>query len=127
MSKIDSAKPAYVLRDELDDDWTVPELAQKIENGRVEDFALVIRVLACRMAVQADAEEAERAKFPRDEISFFGDLGKACDSIAAAVCPNLRRLTDVEDDEQSVVHVEATLAALRTAADGLGEVAEGWI
>lgn len=120
-------KPAYVLRDELDDDWTARELADKIENGRVEDFALVIRVLACRMAVQADAEEVERPRFPRDQISFLGDLGKAVDSIAVSVCPELRGLADVEDDPQSVDHVESTLAALRTAADGLGEVAEGWI
>lgn len=121
-----TTKPAYVLRDDLEDDWTVPELAQKIENGRVEDFALVIRVLACRMAVQADAEEVQRPSFPRDEISFFGDLGKACDSIAAAVCPGLRRQSDDDFPEQGA-HVEETLAALRTAADGLGEVAEGWI
>lgn len=123
-----TTKPvAYVLRDDLEDDWTVRELADKIENATVEDFALVIRVLACRMAVQVDAEEAERSKRSRDAISFLGDLGKACDSIAAAVCPELRQLTDAEVDPQGVEHVESTLAALRAAADGLAEVAEGWI
>ncbi len=124
---MDTKPVAYVLRDDLEDDWTARELADKIENSRVEDFALVIRVLACRMAVKADEEEALRRRPIRDSISFLGDLGKACDSIAAAVCPELRGLAATEADPQSVEHVESTLAALRTAADGLGEVAEGWI
>ncbi len=124
---MDTKPVAYVLRDDLEDDWHVRELADKIENGRVEDFALVIRVLACRRAVKADEEEALRRRPIRDSISFLGDLGKACDSIAAAVCPELRDLADTEADPQSAEHVESTLAALRTAAAGLGEVAEGWI
>lgn len=122
----EATKPAYVLRDDLDDDWHVQELAQKIENGRVEDFALVIRVLTARMASKAIDEDAMARRPMRDEISFFGDLGKAVDSIAAAVCDGLR--TNADDDyPEQVAHVETTLAALRTAADGLAEVAEGWI
>lgn len=118
----EAVKPAY----DLEDDWTVRELADKIENGNVEDYALVIRVLACRMAIKDAADQASRPRFPRDEISFFGDLGKAVDSIAAAVCDGLRENAD-DDYPEQVAHVETTLAALRTAADGLGEVAEGWI
>ena len=66
------------------------------------------------------------AQSERQMQSFFGDLGKACDSIAASVCQGLRDNADADYPEQGA-HVETTLAALRTAADGLGEVAEGWI
>lgn len=125
MTESRALDPAYALRDELSDDWTVRELADKIENARVEDYALVIRVLAFRMAQLAIAEEAS-GKVSRDEISFLGDLGWTTDSIAAAVCRTLRINADDDYPEQSA-HVEATLAALRAASDGLAEVAEGWI
>ncbi len=121
---IEAVRPAYALRDDVIDDWTARELIDKIENGRVEDYALVIRVLAFRMAEEATAEEAA-GKVSRDEISFLGDLGWATDSIAAAVCRTLR--TNADDDyPEQIAHVETTLAALRTGSDGLGEVA-GWI
>lgn len=108
---------AFECRDDIEDDWSAADLSGKIQSGRIEDLALVIRVLAYRMCHVPQS-------VPLDEISLYGDLGHALESITAAIAPRLRTCADGVENE---TFVEEALERMDLAGNALGEISEGWI
>jgi len=106
--------------DELPDSWSNDDLAQRVRRGQPEDDALVLRVLAARIAV-AGADNT-------NPLTTLKDLGNAVASIASAghaiVTDRFNQAGDMLGDEESA-EFQATIEHLSVAGRGLRDLS-GW-